>query len=277
MDGKHQRNVQKNNVLEEKITSLNDRIKDLNNQNNDFLHLASHELKSPLRKIATFSDMLENKFAGEIPDDALIYLQRIRKNITSMQSIIDGITELNSISCDRLNKICDLNKAFAEALRQISGAVTETKAIIKVCELPVIEGDCTNMKTVFDNLLNNSIKFSKQGEVPKIDVSCCELSVEEKNNFDLAFEKIYYKIKFADNGIGFDPVYASKIFDPFVQLNGKSVENGNGLGLSICRKIVEMHDGKIYAESNDTGCSFTLILPKLANDAHPGEDQSLNN
>ena len=88
---------------------------------------------------------------------------------------------------------------------------------------------------------------------------------------------ICYKIKFADNGIGFDQAFATKIFDPFVQLNGKSAMSGNGLGLAICRKIVEMHDGIIYAESNNTGSSFTLILPKLANDAHPGEDQSLNN
>lgn len=262
MQGKYYQDVQKNNVLEEKITSLNNRIKEFTNEKNDFLQLASHELKSPLRKIATFSDILENKFADEIPGDALTYLHRIRKNIISMQSIIDGITELNSITRDRLHENCDLNQALAEALRQLSGPVTETKAIIHVCELPVIEGDCTNMKTVFNNLLSNSIKFRKQNEAPKIDINCFELSEEEKNYFSLAFEKMYYKIKFADNGMGFDQKYATKIFDPFVQLNGKSAVGGNGLGLSICRKIIDMHDGIIYAESNNTGSSFTLILPK---------------
>ena len=262
MQGKYYQDVQKNNVLEEKITSLNNRIKELTNEKNDFLQLASHELKSPLRKIATFSDMLENKYAEKIPDDALTYLHRIRKNIISMQSIIDGITELNSIKRRDLTETCDLNEALAEALRQLSGPVTETKAIIQASDLPVIEADCTHMKTVFNNLLSNSIIFRKQTEVPKIDISCFELPEEEKNNFNLRFEKIYYKIKFADNGMGFDQKYATKIFDPFVQLNGKSAVGGNGIGLSICRKIVDMHDGIIYAESNNTGSSFTLILPK---------------
>ena len=132
MDGKYQQNVQKNNVLEEKIASLNNRIKELTNEKNDFLQLASHELKSPLRKIATFSDLLENKFAAEIPGDALTYLQRIRKNITSMQSIIDSVTELTSITHGRLSENCDLNKALAGALRQLSGPVSETKAVIQV-------------------------------------------------------------------------------------------------------------------------------------------------
>lgn len=272
MDGKYQQNVQKNNDLEEKITSLNNRIKELTNEKNDFLQLASHELKSPLRKIATFSDILENKFAAEIPDDALIYLERIKKNVTSMQSIIDGITELNSITPGHTNVNCDLNEALAEALRQLSGTITETKATIQVCELPEIEANCNNMKTVFYNLLSNSIKFCKQGETPKIHISCFELHVEEKNNFNLSFEKIFYKIKFADSGIGFDQAYAAKIFEPFVQLNGKSEVSGNGLGLSVCRKIIELYDGIIYAESNNAGSSFTLILPKLANNAHPGED-----
>ncbi len=262
MGGKFQQNVQKNIDLEEKISFLNKRIKELTDEKDRFLQLASHELKSPLRKIATFADMLENKFAGEIPDDALTYLQRIRKNIISMQSIIDGITELNSITRGRLNETCDLNEAFTQALRQLSGPVTESKASIRVSEMPLIKGYCSNIKTVFSNLLSNSIKFARQGEVPKINISSSELSGEEKNNFKLAFEKIYYKIKFADNGIGFDKRYATKIFDPFVQLNGKSAVGGNGLGLSVCRKIVEMHDGIIYAESNNTGSSFTIILPK---------------
>ncbi len=277
MDGKYQQNVQKNMDLKEQISFLNKRIKEFTDEKDKFLQLASHELKSPLRKIATFADILENKFSTDIPTDALNYLERIRKNVTFMQSIIDGITELNSIVRVASNNNCDLNEVFVETLRKLSPSIIETTAVIQVCKLPVIEADFINMKILFYNLLSNSIKFCKPGVIPQIDVSCFELSVEEKNNFNLSFEKMYYKIKFADNSIGFDQHYAAEIFEPFVQLNGKSSVGTNGLGLSICRKIVELHDGIIYAESNNTGSSFILILPKLANDAHPGENQSLNN
>jgi len=277
MDGKYQQNVQKNLNLEEKITSLNYKIQELTTHKDDFLQLASHELKSPLRKIATFSEILEKKFAHEIPAEALIYLERIKKNISSMQSIIDGIEELNSITNGSLHENCDLNQALAEALRQLSVPISKTNAVVHMCELPVIEANFSHMKTLFNNLLGNSIKFRRQAATPSIDISCSELSVEEKNNFDLAFEKMYYKIKFADNGIGFDQKDSAKIFDPFVQLNGKSAVDGNGLGLSVCRKIVGLHNGIIYAESNNTGSSFTLILPKLANNAHPEENQGFNN
>ena len=272
MDGKYQQNVQKNTDLKEKISFLNNRIKELTEEKDNFLQLASHELKSPLRKITTFADMLENKFSADIPPDALRYLERIRKNITAMQSIIDGITQLNSIASDESNENCDLNEVLEESLRQLSASIIETNAIIQVCELPVIEADFINMESLFKNLLSNSIKFRKPAEIPQIDISCCELAGEEKNNFNLPFEKTFYKIRFADNSIGFSGQHAGEIFEPFVQLNGKSEFDGNGLGLSICRKIVELQGGVIYAESNNTGSSFTLILPKLANNADSGEN-----
>ena len=273
MDGKYQQNVQKNTDLKEKINFLNNRIKELTEEKDNFLQLASHELKSPLRKITTFADMLENKFSADIPPDALRYLERIRKNITAMQSIIDGITQLNSIASDESNENCDLNEVLEESLRQLSASIIETNAIIQVCELPVIEADFINMESLFKNLLSNSIKFRKPAEIPQIDISCCELAGEEKNNFNLPFEKTFYKIRFADNSIGFSGQHAAEIFEPFVQLNGKSEFDGNGLGLSICRKIVELQGGVIYAESNNTGSSFTVILPKLANNnADSGEN-----
>lgn len=277
MCGNYQQNVQKNINLEEKIISLNNRIEELTNEKEIFLQLASHELKSPLRKIATFTDMLENKYVGDNPGDAANYFQRIRKNITAMQSLIDGITELSSTSCGACGENCDLNNVLTETLRQLSGPVSESNAIIRICTLPVIEADFSNMKTLFSNLLSNSIKFRRQLERPQIDISCAELTIEEKNNFNLLFEKTYYKIKFADNGIGFSQQHASKVFEPFVRLNGKSEFPGNGLGLSICKKIAALQGGIIYAESNNAGSSFTLILPKLANDADPGENQSLDN
>lgn len=272
MSGKYQQNVQKNIDLKEKISFLKNRIEELTEEKGNFLQLASHELKAPLRKITTFADMLENKFSTDIPTDALRYLERIRKNITAMQSIIDGIVQLNSIARGESNENCDLNEVLAESLRKLSASIIETNAIIQSCELPVIEADFINMENLFHNLLSNSIKFRKPAETPQVVISCCELAGEEKNVFNLPFEKTFYKIKFADNSMGFSMQHAAKIFEPFIQLNGKSEFDGNGLGLSICRKIVELQGGVIYAESNNTGSSFTLILPKLANNADSGEN-----
>jgi light-regulated signal transduction histidine kinase (bacteriophytochrome) len=189
-----------------------------------------------------------------------------------MQSIIDGITQLNSITRGKSNENCDLNEVLAESLRKLSASIIETNAIIQSCELPVIEADFINMENLFNNLLSNSIKFRKPAETPQIGISCCELAGEEKNDFNLPFEKTFYKIKFADNSMGFSGQYAAEIFEPFVQLNGKSEFDGNGLGLSICRKIVKLYGGIIYAESSNTGSSFILILPKLADNADSAEN-----
>jgi signal transduction histidine kinase len=271
MAGKSSENVQKNIDLEEKIILLNKRIKELSNEKELFLQLAAHELMSPLRKIAIFANLLESKCNGNIPPEALNYIQRIRKNITAMQSIIDDLTSLSSIA-DTVSRTCDLNKILSETLAKLSGPISESNAVIRICTLPVMEANSSNMKTLFHNLLSNSIKFRKQDEMLEINISCAELTIEEKNNFYIPFENTYYKIKFADNGIGFNQQQASKIFEPFVQLNGKSEFYGNGLGLSICKKIAELQGGIIYSESNNAGSCFTLILPKLANNAHPGEN-----
>jgi len=264
MEEKYQQNVQKNTDLEEKINCVNHRIRELMNEKNNFLELASHELKSPLRKIATFADMLENKLGEEIPGEAQNYLHRIRKNITSMQSTIDGITELNSINCCGFVENCDLNKALTETLTELSGPITESRAIIQTCDLPLIEADFSNIKTVFYNILSNSIKYRKKEQIPRVDITSSEATDDEKNNFNLRFEKKYYKIKFADNGIGFSQKHSEKVFEPFVQLNGKNEFHGNGLGLAICRKIVDQHRGIIYAESDNAGSSFSLILPQIS-------------
>lgn len=276
MGGKFPQIVQKNIDLGEKIILLKARLEELTREKELFLQLASHELKAPLRKIATFIDMLENKYSSENPAEALNYLQRIRNNITSMQSIVDGITELNSITRGVLEN-CDLNKALTETLGQLSGPINESDVIMRICTLPEIEADFSNMKKLFNNLISNSIKFRSLVERLQIDISYSELTIEEKNNFNLLFEKTYYKIKFADNGIGFNQQFASKLFEPFVQLNGRSEFPGNGLGLSVCRKIVELQGGIMYGESYNAGSTFTLILSKLANDADPGENQSLDN
>lgn len=265
MTGEYPNNVQKKIELEEKIIFLNQKIKELIDEKTLFLQLASHELKAPLRKLSTFVGLLENKSANGFDEGTQTYVDRMKKNIAVMQSIIDELTELVSLSGDMKKESCDLNKVLQETIEQFPDSKNADKLIVKSSDLPVIEANFTLMKTLFTNLLDNSIKFQKPGNVPQINIESGELNADEKTFFRLPFEKPYYKIRFADNGIGFSQEDASKVFEPFVRLNGKSEFPGNGLGLCICRKITDLQGGIIYAESNSDGSCFTLILPKLSN------------
>ena len=125
------------------------------------------------------------------------------------------------------------------------------------------KGDAEQYCCLFKNLLENAIKFSKKDSVPNIQIRSSVVSPEEKDQFNLEGDRLYYKIEITDNGIGFKKDYTEKIFRPFVRLHGKSQFPGNGMGLAICKKIMNVHHGIIYAESlENEGARFTLVLPE---------------
>ena len=129
--------------------------------------------------------------------------------------------------------------------------------------LPVVKGNYVQYQQLFKNLLENAIKFSRKDVPPEVCISCEAMKRDEKFFFNLPLNKEYYKIEISDNGIGFNQVNAEKIFEPFVRLHPKSEYEGSGLGLSICKKIADNHDGIIYAEGEENkGSRFTLILPE---------------
>jgi signal transduction histidine kinase len=127
----------------------------------------------------------------------------------------------------------------------------------------VLQGDSEQYELLFKNLLSNAIRFCKKDKLPIIEIRSESLSTEEIKRFNLGEHKIYYRITIKDNGIGFGEEYSEIIFNPFVRLNGKSEYPGNGIGLSICKKIVENHHGIIYAEGDEnSGARIVLILPQ---------------
>ncbi len=250
---------------ENKIEQLSLALEDCKKDYSEFIDIAVHDLQAPLRKLSVFIDRLTSKYTEVSQNDiqAQEWLTRINGCITDMRSLIDGLSELAAVAADSMTTApCDISEIVNEVVQELDPAIKEKKTVIIESPLPIIEGDEIQLKQLFKNVLENAIRFSKKNISPEIDISWCKLSDEEKNISALQPTKQYYKIEISDNGIGFKQEYAQRIFQPFVRLNGKSAFAGNGLGLAICKRIVDNHQGILFAESIDTGSRFTLIIPE---------------
>jgi len=244
--------------LEKSSTDLTSCMK----EKEEFIYIAAHELKAPLRKITTFSERLKEK-SQQLSDESLLYLERIEKNIACMQSMINGLSKLAEIEPENFEKV-DLNLLIQQIIENDAAVIEEKKAEITIAELPVVEGNAFQLKEVFKNLINNSLKFQPESQTPKITIQSQLLSEDEKIKFNFDAGKVFYEIKITDNGIGFRGENAGKIFQPFIRLNGKSEFPGEGLGLAISKKIIKMHNGVLYANAaEDSGSFFVIIIPQI--------------
>jgi light-regulated signal transduction histidine kinase (bacteriophytochrome) len=239
-------------------------IKTYKEQVSDFVEAAAHDLHAPLRKLSILVDRVFTKHTEQFSADAKEYVTRINTCIEEMRSLIDGLTELAVADLHTFAFVdCDLNIIMEQTLHMMNEEIKEKHAVIEVNPLPVVKGNYVQYKQLFKNLLENAIKFSKKDVPPAICINSEPMMGDEKTFFNLPLNKKYYKIEISDNGIGFNQVNAEKIFEPFVRLHSKSEYDGSGLGLSICKKIADNHDGIIYAEGDESkGSRFTLILPE---------------
>lgn len=253
--------------LEKKLLQSVESLDKCKKENEDFIHMASHDLQAPLRKLSTFVERLTHKSRESLEGDAILYIEKINSTVEGMRSLIDGLSALSNVSGADKNFIrCDLNEVLKDALADMELLIKENNVDISAASLPVIDAYPSQIKQVFVNLLDNSIKFHNKGVATKIVISCKLLNTEEIKTCNLSENIVYFKIEFADNGIGFKQEYADKIFKPFQRLHGRSAYTGNGLGLAICKKIINNHGGKIYAEGNEnSGARFILILPEMHN------------
>jgi PAS domain S-box-containing protein len=242
-------------------------IRELNRSNKEleeFAYVASHDLHEPLRKVLTFSERLKNRFASAIGDDGKVYLERIWASADSMRNLIDNLLEFSKISRGSRSFVqCDLNKVLKDVIADQELRIEETETLLNIRDLPVVEAVPAELKQLFNNLIGNALKFRKKEFQPVIDIICKKLSHKEKSDLLLPFNQVFYQITVQDNGIGFEPVYAEKIFEIFQRLHGKAEYAGSGIGLAICKKIVDNHDGIIYATSEPgNGATFSVILPE---------------
>jgi hypothetical protein len=233
-------------------------------QFSDFIEAAAHDLLAPLRKLSVLIDKVFTQQESQFDEKSKDYILRIEGCIDQMRSLINGLTELAMASPGSTQFArCDLNVVVLQALRRMDEEIRDKKAEVTVAPLPVVQGNLVQYQQLFKNLLENANKFSKKGVPLQIEIAEEMITDDDKKYFDLSHDKKYHKVEVRDNGIGFNQAYAEKIFEPFVRLHPKADFGGNGLGLSICKKIVANHYGTIYAKgSENIGSRFVLFLPE---------------
>ncbi|MES2328875.1 MAG: ATP-binding protein [Bacteroidota bacterium] len=247
-------------ILEQKIEELNKS----NTELEEFAYVASHDMQEPLRKISTFGQRLKTQYAGELSEDANLYLSRMLNASENMRNLIDNLLEFSRVSRNKqpYEKV-ELSDVLKNVTDDLDMHIDETGTSISVEPMPEIQAIQSQMRQLFFNLLHNAIKFRKKDRKLAIQVKQRKLTNPEKKSFQLLSQKEYYMITVQDNGIGFEQQYAERIFQLFQRLEGKSEYPGTGIGLSICRKIVTNHKGQIFADSKPgEGTVFSIILPK---------------
>ncbi len=228
------------------------KLEESNQALQDFAFIAAHDLQEPLRKVKSFGNMLGQKFADSLGEQGQDYLRRMLGANERMDSLLKSLLEYSRLSTRAEPFVSvDLAQIIRDVLCDLEVKIERTGGEVTVGEFPVIKADPQQMRQLFQNLIGNALKFHKDGEKPVIDVHC---SVVDNGKL---------RIEVADNGIGFDEHYVEKIFAPFHRLHGRSSPYaGTGMGLSICKKIVERHGGSITARGTPgEGSVFIVDIP----------------
>ncbi len=247
---------QLNKQLLENIASLEQANKDLDR----FAFMASHDLQEPLRKIRTFSDRLFVKYKEQLDDDGKSNLNRIQKAAERMQNLITDILTFSKLSSEKVDFIdSDMTKIVSEVLNDMEEELKGREAHVELASLPRLKVNPGLMKPLFQNLIGNAMKYSKKDLPPKI-----KIKADVSGQINGQSTKRYCRIFIEDNGIGFDQRYAEEIFGMFKRLHRNSEFEGTGIGLALCKKIVEQHNGFISARSKvGEGSTFIISLPVI--------------
>lgn len=254
---------------EEKIKALNlqllqniDKLEAANKDLDRFAFMASHDLQEPLRKIHTFSERLFTQYEQHLDENGKKYINRIQSATVRLQALIKDIMTFSRISADKGSFVkSDLTQSVNEVLNEMETVVNEKNAKISVGLLPSLPINPTLIRPLFYNLIHNALKYCKKDEDPVIHIhSEYELNLEEDHDSEVRNK--YCRIFIEDNGIGFEQTYSEQIFDMFKRLHGHAEYEGTGIGLALCKKIVEEHDGFISARSTvGKGSTFIVSLP----------------
>ncbi|MFZ0931199.1 MAG: ATP-binding protein [Syntrophobacteraceae bacterium] len=238
---------------EENLKVSAGRLEHSNQELEQFAFIASHDLQEPLRKIQTFGNMIGNKCSDKLNEQEKDYFTRMQNAAKRMQQLIHDLLKYSRVgaSSEPLDTV-NLREAVSEVISDLELRITRLGANVEVSELPAVKGIKSQIHQLFQNLIANSLKFHGDDQ-PHIKI------YSRRTDHD-------YLIFVEDNGIGFDEVFLDRIFAPFQRLHGKSAYEGTGMGLAICRKIVERHEGSITAKSKPgKGSTFIIRLPAKQN------------
>jgi len=249
------------NEANQELKESNESLLRSNRELEQFAYITSHDLQEPLRKIQTFANLTELNF-----DDinaAKKYLDRINKAANRMSLLIKDVLTYSRLTVlpNRNFEVCHLEAALKEVLEDFENLIETKKATIKTHHLHSVQGIPLQIQQLFSNLVSNSLKFCDHE--PQIEIMSEKVGREEASRIPGLSERYeYVKITFSDNGIGFEHEYAERIFTIFQRLHTKDKYEGTGIGLALCKRIVENHDGAIFATSVvDCGATFIIYLP----------------
>jgi PAS domain S-box-containing protein len=243
--------IDKQKLAEERAFKLTEKLTRTNHELEQFSYIVSHDLKEPLRTIITYLQLFVRKQGGEVDSDQNTLLQVVVDAARRMSSLIDGLLEYSRAENTPVEmRDVDLNDAVRMAVRNLSGVISEKKAEIISGDLPSLKADSMQMQQLFQNLIGNAIKFGNQSEPPYVEIHSADNGA-------------FVELSIKDNGIGFDPRHAEGIFKIFRRAHPRDKFPGSGIGLSVCQRIVERHNGRIWADSRPgEGSTFHFTLPR---------------
>lgn len=238
----------------QELNTLNNTLRQSNADLQQFAHVTSHDLKEPVRKIKTFGGRLKDEYGELLPEKGHQFLNKVLHATDRIYSMIEGVLTYSSLNAqEQTTATISLNDTVTSIESDLEVSIQQKHASIQRQQLPQIEGAAILIYQLFYNLINNALKFSRPDAAPVISITGQTVYKDGQE---------WAEIEVADNGIGFDQQYADKIFDTFARLNSKDQYEGTGIGLALCKKIVERHNGTITAYGNKTsGARFVLLLP----------------
>ena len=244
------------------LSELNVELERSNRELQDFAFVASHDLQEPLRKIQAFGDRLRTVQGPKFDDQGRDYLDRMNNAAGRMHTLINDLLGYSRVTTKAQPfEPTDLNKIVDGVLGDLETRIDETGGKVDVGNLPTIDADQTQMGQLFQNLIANALKFKKEDLAPKVSVNG-EIFKGELSSISRSMPEDLVRVTVSDNGIGFDEKYLDRIFTPFQRLHGRNEYEGTGIGLAVCRKIVERHGGSLTAKSTPgEGSTFIVVLP----------------
>jgi light-regulated signal transduction histidine kinase (bacteriophytochrome) len=229
-------NQEVNNSLERKVRLRTVEMESKNKELEQFAYVASHDLQEPLRTISAFVELLQKEYRGRLHGNGDKYLDYLSHASDRMKILIKDLLDYSRIGREKEAMLVECNKLLEEVLADLDKNVKDSGALVKADRLPVLYAYPTELKLLLQNLITNSIKFRQPDRAPEVIIE----SMEENG---------HWKFTVSDNGIGIEDMFLDRIFIIFQRLHTRSQYEGSGIGLAHCKKIAELHGGKIWAES----------------------------